>query len=424
MIPSETVNAASFISLKASLLGKGWFELARLGSMWVSSWHNFATDVTDDFSFPEKIELYDWTLEGDGEEMPGMVFTSDERKEIAQVLDAIRVPRIAVGMISSSSPEETEAVREIAHLGLRAKVETYVRANKRDIDIALKSGVSGVQLSIPPRDFWKEESNQYGIKILDQCIEAANYAKEHGLSVTFGLADATRADEDFLARFVKTVDEQSNVDAISLADSWGVASPDGLRHMIKMAKQWTKLPIAIHCHNDLGLATANALAGLAAGASIVTTTINGIGERSGLTSLEEVAVALRILHDIDVGIRYDKLCELSRAVEKATGPLISTLKPVVGERAFAIETDEFVESIKNSKIPAAYNPDFVGNRFRLFLGRKTGEQGIKWEAKRLGFELTDRQVQVLLIKVKELLKGREKQDEQKFIHMLTDVAGS
>jgi isopropylmalate/homocitrate/citramalate synthase len=181
-----------------------------------------------------------------------------------------------------------------------------------------------------------------------------------------------------------------------------------------MAKSLTKLPISIHCHNDFGLATANALAGLSAGASIVTTTVNGIGERCGLSSLEEVVLALRLLYNIDTGIRYDQISILSKTVEKATGHVISDFKPIVGSRAFAWETDDQCKLMKNLqakelvKAVMAYEPDLVGNDFAYFPGRKTGELGVRWEAERLGVKLDDQQVQEIVLHLRKLAKAKQR----------------
>ena len=397
------------------------------GPKWASSWHNFAPEVTSRLSFPERIEICDWTLEGDGEEMPGIVITKPERVAIARLLDGVGVHRMSAGWITTSFPDEIDQIREVAHLGLKAKVEACTGVDKADLDLAIGTGVSGVFMELPSSDTWIENRQQTRAKVIDLAIECSTYAKEHGLSVTFGLQDSTRADQDFLKQFINSLETQGKVDAICLADSCGVAGPEGFKHLVKMATESAKVPIALHCHNDFGLATANALAGLSAGASIVTTTVNGIGERCGLTPLEEVAMALRILYGIDIGIKFEKLCELSRVVEKATGPVLSPLKPVVGERAFAWETDGFIrdasnlEAARKLKAGLPYEPDLVGNRFRLYPGRRMGTYGVKWEAERLGFKLTDRQAEDLLAKIRDLSRRKQQPSEHEFLSMLRAI---
>lgn len=385
------------------------------------SWHNFISDVTKEYAFPQKVELEDWTLQGNGEQAPGVIFARSERIAIARKLDEIGVHRLVTGLVEESLPEDTEVVKEIAHLGLKAKIETCVGLRREDLDWALKSDVWGVQLGVPSSDFWLEEKLRQARRreAINQAIEATTYAKEHGLNVTFHLTDSARADQNFLREFVRSLSAETKVDAIGVSDSFGVASPEGFRHLVKMVRDWTKLPIAMHCHNDFGLATANALIGLSAGANIVNTAVNGLGERCGLTSLDEVAVALRMLYNIDIGIRYDGLCELSRLVETASGIRISEMKPIVGERAFAWESDRHLPTLIKARLP--YEPDFVGSDFKLFLGKKTGKEGVKWQAEELGFKPTDAHCQELLVRIRDSSKRKQQPSIQEFLKMLQAI---
>ena len=396
------------------------------GPKWVSSWHNFTPDVTAHFHFPDKVQIYDWTLEGDGEEMPGMVIAEDERLKIAKALDEIGVNSINVGWLSSAFPEDIRAIRKVANLGLVANVEVCVEMKTSIIDLATGCDVRGVLMELPSSDAWIESRHMSREKILEQAIEMITYAKDHGLNVTFGLQDATRADRGFLEDYVKSLTRETKLDVMLIADSMSVASPEGFRHLIRMVKEWTRIPIAVHCHDDFGLATANALAAISAGANIVTTTVNGIGERCGLTSLEEFAVASRVLYGVDTGIKLEKLRKLSSIVEAATTPLISTLKSVVGDRAFAWEMDRFVEtkrSLEKSGLLKAglpYEPDLVGNDFKFYPGKKVGVQGIKWEAERLGFKLTDEQAEQLVDKIRELSIQKRQPNTEDFLNMLKE----
>ena len=393
------------------------------GPKWLVSRYNFAPEVMSNTSFSHRMEIYDWTLQGDGEEMPGTVFTREEKLEIAKTLDEVHVHRINAGTITPSLPDDLHAVKTIAHLGLNAEVEAFIGVSCASIDLALKADVSGIVMELPSSDSWIQVSKLTRTGLVDQALETAAYAKRHGLKVTFGLQDATRADSDFLINFVASL-EQTKVDAICIADSSGVASPDGFRHLIRTVSHHTKLPIAIHCHNDFGLATANALVGLSSGAAIATTTVNGIGERCGLTSLEELVMALRLLYNVDLGIKLEKLKPLSQIVERATAPTISKLKPIVGERAFAWETDDFVERTRNLmaidrlKEALPYEPDLVGNDFTFYPGKKTGVQGVKSEAERLGFTLTDQQADQLVNKIRELSMQKKQPSKEDLRNML------
>ncbi|HUK28950.1 MAG TPA: hypothetical protein VLV31_11035 [Candidatus Acidoferrales bacterium] len=402
--------------------------MAWVGSKWITSWHNFTQAATSNLCFSDVIEIHDWTLEGDGEEMPGMMFTKSEKLEIAKTLDAMHAHRINVGSLDAALPTDVEAIMEIAHSGLSAKIDAFVGVNKSDIDLALKTDIPSVSMELPSSDAWITRGiGKTTEQVLEQALDVITYAKEHGLGVAFGLQDATRAEETLLRTYVQQLSSQSKLDMIVIADSMGVASPEGFKHLIQSVKRWTKLPIAIHCHNDFGLATANALAGLSAGATIATTTVNGIGERCGLTALEELALALRLLYNIDLGIALEKLYELSRIVEKATGPAISPLKPIVGERAFAWETDSFVERLRNlqycdqRKAALPYEPDLVGNDFKFYPGKRVGREGIKWEAQRHGFHLTEEQVDKLQNKIRSLAAAKGQTSEQTFLALLKTI---
>ena len=392
---------------------------------WKTSWHNFAPEVSREFSFPSQIEIYDLTLEGDGEEMPGMVFSRKDKIAIARGLDEARVHRIDAGWAAASNPEDIDAIREIAHLGLNAKVAAYIGSpTTENVDTALKCDVWGVWTGFPASELLM----RHGIGLSeDEVIEKATcvttYAKEHGLNVRFELIDGSRATAAFAKKLIGAL-EGAKVDSIGVADSYGVCSPEGFRHLIRTVRAWTSLPIVIHCHNDFGLATANALAGLSAGANLVTTTVNGIGERCGLTPLEEVVTALHLLYNIDVGVKYDELRELSELVEKATGPLTSKLKPVVGERAFGWETDDHIALIRKleaaGQLEAAlpYQPGLVGNNLRAFLGKRTGKEGVKWKAKEQKIELSDLEAERIASRIRALATRKRIPSEDEFRRIL------
>ena len=368
--------------------------------MWTSSWLNFEPSVTKSFAFPKRIELEDWTLQGDGEETPGVVYTDDEALAIAQKLDEVGVHRIVTGLLEPQHPEDARVVKKIAHLGLRAKIETIAGLSKPELERAISYDVWGVDLTIAGADFWlrRSEQEKRRAEAIEIAQTATSYCKAHGLKVTLNIRDAGRADPKFVRRAVKSVSDLA--DAIRVSDPYGMVNPIAFGKMIRMIKSWTKLPIAIHCHNDLGLATANALAGVASGASIPNTAVNGIGERCGLSSLEEVAVALRILYNIDTGIKLEKLAGLSHLVDEASGHLMTSQKAIVGERAFGWESDRSAPTGNLARVPFA--PQLVGNDYRFFPGKKIGPKGIQRVASEQGFELTDHSAGLLVTKIRKL----------------------
>jgi 2-isopropylmalate synthase len=177
--------------------------------------------------------------------------------------------------------------------------------------------------------------------------------------------------------------------------------------MVRTVKKWVRVPLEVHCHNDFSFGTANAIAALAAGASVAHTNVNGLGERAGGASTEEVAVALRILYGKDLGLKYEKLYELSKLVQEASGVAVSPQKPVVGETAFGYEAGIAVMFCHNFKKANAlqyglsYMPEFVGNRFHVAIGKKSGAHSIRWRLEDLGIEASDEQVDKILVEVKQ-----------------------
>ncbi|MFI5449347.1 MAG: hypothetical protein ACHQ03_06240 [Candidatus Bathyarchaeia archaeon] len=390
-----------------------------IGPKWVSSPFNFKSTVLKQFNFPKKLQLYDVTCR-DGEQRPGVVFRKEDKTAIAKKLDEVGIQRIEAGM-PAVSEDDFNAVREIAHSGLNADVVAFARARKEDIDLALKCDVWGVLIETPSSDElitkgfgWTRQ------KMFKMATEATAYAKDHGLHTTYFAVDSTRADPAFLKKMYTSVVKESRVDSVVVVDTFGVASPQGMSEIVRSVKRWVRVPLEVHCHNDFSFGTANAIAGLAAGASVAHTNVNGIGERAGGASTEEVAVALRILYGKDLGFKYEKLCELSRLVQEASGLPVSPQKPVVGETAFGYEAGIAVMFCHNLKKANAlqyglsYMPEFVGNKFYVAIGKKSGAHSIRWRLEDLGIEASDEQVDKILAEVKQeaIQKKRGLTDEE------------
>jgi methanogen homocitrate synthase len=398
-----------------------------INDSWVASPANFEPKVLKQLNFPKKIQLYDVTCR-DGEQRPGVVFRKDDKVRIAKKLDEVKIQRIEAGM-PAVSDEDFNAVKEIAHLGLSAKVVAFSRARKDDVDLALKADVPAILIETPSSDDlirtgfgWEKK------KALQMAAEATEYAKAHGLQTTFFAIDSTRADPRFLKKLYTTVVKESHVDSVAVVDTFGITSPQGFASIVRTVKRWVTVPLEVHCHNDFGLGTANALSGLGAGATIAHTNVNGIGERAGGASTEEVAVALRILYGKDLGFRYDKLYELSKLVQEASGVPVSPQKPVVGETAFGYEAGiptMLCLRYKHAnmlKYGLSYLPEFVGNKFSITLGKKSGGQSIRWRLEELGYEATDKQVDEILAKVKQLaLEKKRGLTDEEFRRIYDDV---
>ncbi len=401
-----------------------------VGPSWVSSPYNFSTEVLGRQRFPKKLQLYDVTCR-DGEQRPGVVFSRDDKVKIAQKLDEAGVQRIEAGM-PAVSDEDFQAVKEIAHLGLKADVVAFSRARKDDVDLALKAGVSNILIEAPSSDplikigfNWKRE------KVLEMALEATRYAKAHGLRTTFFAVDSARADPKFLHKLYSSVIGQSHVDSVVVVDTFGVTSPDGFAQLVRAVKKYVKVPIEVHCHNDFGLGTANAIAGLSAGASVAHTNVNGIGERAGGASTEEVAVALKVLYGRDLGFNFGKFYELSQLVQRVSGVPVSPQKPVVGETAFGYEAG--IAAMFSYRFAHAgalryglpYMPELVGNKFSITLGKKSGAMSIRWRLEDLHYEATDEQVEKILMKVKETgVRLRRGLTSEEFVNIAKEVFAS
>jgi methanogen homocitrate synthase len=377
-----------------------------IGSMWISSRYNFDPEVRAGLSLPGRVQLYDVTLR-DGEQMPGVVFRREDKVRIAQVLDEIGVHRLEAGM-PAVSDEDFEAAREIAHLGLEAKTVAFCRARKSDVDLALKCDVWGALIEVPSSDTLIHHGFQWSReRIMAAALEATGYAKEHGLHVTFFPYDTTRADPEYLRTLVTRVVNESKVDAIACVDTFGCASPQAIAQLVKKVRGWVNVPIEIHCHNDMGLATANALAAVTAGAEVVHTNLCGIGERAGGAATEEVAVALKILYGVDLNLRYEHFYKAGQIIQEATGFKLWPGKPVVGENAFGYEAGIPVMFLKNMKpinaLKEAYSylPEFVGNKIVVAYGKKSGGNSVEWRLDELGLKATEEQTQRILKRIKE-----------------------
>lgn len=282
------------------------------------SFYNFEKNVTRGLKFPRKIIFHDVTLR-DGEQQAGIIFRKDDKIKIARALDEAGVDRIEAGM-PSVSKEDMETIKEIAHLGLQAKIYGFARCMKEDVNNALKADVDGVVMEIPSSDHllkygygWTEG------KAIERSVEATSYAHEHGLKVAFFTIDSTRATFNVFWRLVGSVATKGHMDSLVVADTFGVMNPQAYAHFIQKIKKKTRKPIEVHAHNDFGLGVANTITALASGADVAHVTINGIGERSGNASLEEVAAALKMMYGLKINLKFEKFRTLSKLVQELSG---------------------------------------------------------------------------------------------------------
>jgi methanogen homocitrate synthase len=344
------------------------------------------------------IEVCDVTLR-DGEQMPGVVFRPDEKLDIAIKLNEVGVEIIEAGFPVVSEAEK-RAVQDVSNLGLDSKISVLSRSVPKDVDAALDCDVDMVSVFIATSELHLKHKLHMTCDQAVKCaFETVEYAKDHGLIVRFSAEDATRTDFELLKRLYKRAEEYG-ADYVSIADTVGILNPRTTYYLVSEIKKEVTIPICMHCHDDLGMALANTLAAAEAGAKQLHTTVNGIGERSGNTPLEELMVALRLHYGVD---RYDttKLTSLSKLVQSYSGVIMPKNKAVVGENAFAHESGIHVAAVlEEPRTYELYSPEMVGSARRIIIGKHTGARALKYITKKMGYDLKRDEICLLAEKVK------------------------
>ncbi len=344
------------------------------------------------------IEVCDVTLR-DGEQMPGVVFRPDEKLDIAIKLNEVGVEIIEAGFPVVSEAER-RAVQDVSNLGLDSKISVLSRSVPKDVDAALDCDVDMVSVFIATSELHLKYKLHMSCDEAVKCaFETVEYAKDHGLIVRFSAEDATRTNFELLKRLYKRA-EGYGADYVSIADTVGILNPRTTSYMVSEIKKEVNIPICMHCHDDLGMALANTLAAAEAGAKQLHTTVNGIGERSGNTPLEELMVALKVHYGVD---RYNttKLTPLSKLVQSYSGVIMPKNKAVVGENAFAHESGIHVAAVlEEPRTYELYSPEMVGSARRIIIGKHTGARALKYITKKMGYDLKRDEICLLAEKVK------------------------
>ena len=349
------------------------------------------------------VRILDSTLR-EGEQSVGISFSKRQRLQVAWMLDYFGVDAIEISPIISESHKET--LREMRKAGFNAEIVSHGRALPQDVDIARSCDVEWVAMYHSVSDIHLEAKLHITREAaLERSIQAIEYAKKHGLKLRFTVEDASRADPIFLTEFIRQV-SSAGADRIGIPDTVGVMLPQGMRSLVELARSATHKPIDVHCHNDLGLALANSLAGVEAGADQVHCTIDGLGERVGIASLAEVSMALRLLYGARRNFRYEMLTELSALIANYSNTTIPNAKPLVGKNAYTHKAGTHLAAIIQN--PEAYElipPSEVGNSRRVVFGELSGKHGAAFLMRTLGLEPSPEASQKLAQGLKNLRIG-------------------
>jgi len=348
-----------------------------------------------------EVELLDSSLR-EGEQTPNVSFTIEQKLDIARLLDDFGVEFIELGH-PAVSPDVKEAVERLAHQETRATKLVHARAIRQDIDDALTTGVSwiGIFFGTSPLSLeYKFQINQ--AEALKRIRESVKYAKDKGLDVRFTAEDATRTELQVLTE-VAQIAEEAGADRFSIADTVGTTNTTELRSIVKTIKETISIPIHVHCHNDYGLAVANALAGLDEGARLADVTVNSLGERSGIAALAEVAIALKMLYKVKNPWKLELLPKLSRVIERASGIFNSENRPIVGMYAFTHKAGLHSRAVlKDPRTYEAFPPELIERHREITIDKYTGRDAVRDRLLKMNIKVDEDQ----LIEILGIIKSQ------------------
>jgi len=365
--------------------------------------------------FADPIQFWDETLR-DGEQMPGVHFTPEEKLRIATVLSDIGISVIDAG-IPVVSPEEAAAVRLVAQAGLKAKVLASARTVPADVDAVIRSGASHIAIFVAASEVhlrYKLKMSQ--AEVLAASLACVRRAKEAGLHVAFVTEDTVRAPFEFVEQLYTSV-QAAGADRLVVSDTVGIMTPLTFRwYLDEFARRVRPKDWSVHCHNDFGLAVANTLTACEVGVTAPHVCVNGLGERAGNASLEEVVVALESLYGVRTGIRTDRLYELSQLVEEISGVPIPLNKALVGYNSFSHEAGIHTHGVLAHTLTyEPLQPEVVGRHRQMILGKHTGKAAVVEKLKERHVEATDALLAELLRRVKESGEARGKEQLRSFL---------
>ncbi len=382
--------------------------------------HNYIVERKLAANLPEKVVLWDETMR-DGEQTPGVAFSPEEKLRIATLLDEMGVPLMDVG-IPVVSREESRGVKTIANAGLDASIMAAARAVRKDVEACVECEVDEIAIFIACSDLHlKYKLNMTREQVKEAAVKETEYAKDHGLKVSFVTEDTFRADLDYVVELYNACIEAGATRAV-LCDTVGVMTPAGIRWFLEQVKpRFHEVQLSFHGHNDFGLAVANSIAAIEAGVEVPHTCVNGLGERSGNASFEELVMAFEALYGYKMGIDVSKLYEVSRLVETLSGIPVGVNKPVVGYNAFSHESGIHADGvIKHTATYEPIQPERIGRTRQFIYGKHTGSASVAERLKSRDVEASKEQIQNLVQLIKEYSEGKSKMDAQAFIELFRE----
>lgn len=381
--------------------------------MWVGQ-VNYLDEVRAQCPFPQNIEFLDTTLR-DGEGTPGVAFTRQEKVEIAKLLDKAGVQRMEVGIATGADADELATIKEIAELGLDASVWAMSRPVIEQIDTILGCGIDGALIVVSAGVPSVELGETTTAEVIEKSVAAISHVRERGVAATLFLGDGTRGDPSALRDIAGEVSRRAKPSAIVIADTRGVATPESYAYLVRLIREASGVPVEVHCHNDFGLGVGNALAGLFAGGSVVHCSVNGLGERTGNTPLEQILIAMKVGYGVDPGLRMEHLFELSKLVSERSGVAIPVGAPVVGEFCFTRLSGAYMQNmIKNSNLIFPYAPSMVGRDLTVWIGKGSSVETVRYKLDRMEVPATDEQTARILdiAKSRAIDEGRIIKDDE------------
>ena len=395
--------------------------------MWFSSPWNYLPEVTEGFQIPENVQVHDVTLR-DGEQQAGIEFSADDKLRIAEALAEAGIHRIEAGL-PAVSPADKEAIDRIVAADLPAEIYAFSRCMVSDVELALDSGVSGVVMEVPASHHLIEKAYKWPVeRAIDASIEATKFAHDNGLEVSFFPIDATRASMTELLEDLETVARDGHVDKIALVDTFGVMSPHAIRYYTRRVRERFDVPLETHFHMDFGMGVANTALAVAEGASVIHTTVSGLGERAGNAPTEETVLALLTMYGLDLGIKTERFTEIARLVAELSGVEQPGNRPVTGDGLFNVESGIIATWVNNvgSELtePFPYRPELVGQpEPSIVLGKGSGLDSVAiWLGRHGIYDAELKEMEAILAEVKgRSLAKRGLLDDDEFLDIVREV---